>query len=134
MKKLLIVCNVLILTSSIQLQALNIWGVNLTDKEQSFKYKKRKGLVGLDYHYFKVPPMSVSDGISNHGWGVGPVSGHLNTSDLTFIAYGNKTHFSQHETERTPPKKSKKLEEIIAKNFDGKKPEEVITNWQTFKE
>lgn len=113
---------------------VNIWGVNLTDKEVEFKYKQRKKmLVGIDYHYFKVPPMSVSDGISSHGYGVAPVEGPLNNGPLTFIAYGNHTHFASHAVDRTKPDKSKKLEDIVKQEFKGKKPEEVIKNWKTFK-
>jgi hypothetical protein len=119
----------------------NVWGVNLTDKEETFRYTR--GQIIKSTYSFKVPPMSVSDAISNKGHSTSAMGDNVKNEDLTLIAYHtggkpagtdpNMNYRPNEINERTSPQKSKKLEEIVAKNFGGKKPADVLKNWGTFK-
>ena len=118
----------------------NIWGVNLTDKEHVFRYTR--GQIKKDNYSFKVPPMSVSNALSNKGHAISAVGDNVKNEDLTLIAYhpGGKSagtdpnmNYRPNEiNDRTSPQKSKKLEKIVADNFGGKKPEDILKNWKTF--
>lgn len=118
----------------------NIWGVNLTDKEHTFRYTR--GQIKKDTFSFKVPSMSVSDALSNKGFSTSAMGDNVKNEDLTLIAYHkggipkvvpNMKFVPNEESERAAPQKSKKLEKIVADNFGGKKPENILKNWNTFK-